>query len=135
MTAPVVDAQPLLDEIKAVLRAAGLAYEVGRKPGNAPAAGPWVVGWPDGGAITDRTLRSRDGWSLRVSFQVYGFTIESVNWALPRLRQAVLSIGHTEVGGRTVLLPSHEISQPLSRDDDVEPPLLMQYDEWRFALA
>lgn len=134
MTAIVVDAQPLIDAIKAGVTAAGVAFAEGKKPqgvGNKP----YIVAFFDSGTIGDRSLRSRDGFSVYGSFQCAGLTPESARFAVRKLRAVVLALGGTTVGDRTVQLPTHEIALPMSRDDDADPPLFVQIDEWRFRLS
>lgn len=134
MTVPVVSAQPLVEAIEAAITGQGLAFGNGEKP-TVVAGRPYVVGWFDSGAVTDRTMRSRDGFALTGTFQVYGSDPDSVQWAVPKLRTAVLSLHGAIVAGRTVLMPSHLASPPMSRDDDADPPIWWQVDEWRFRLG
>lgn len=134
MTASVVNAQPLIDAIEAAVTAAGVAFDVGRKPANATTR--YIVAWPDGGLVDNRTLRSRDGWSTVIVFQCYGLTPEAVSYAVRTLRAVALALhGQVVVGGRTLLMPEHLGGSSLSRDDDADPPLFMQADEWRIRLA
>lgn len=132
MTVPVVDAQPLVDAVRAAVAAQQVAVDVGQKP-TVAAGKPWVVMWPDSGAVVDRSLRSRDGFTMRVSFQCFGLSPASALWAVRRVRVAVLGLAEQTVAGRIVRLPSlMESPPPLTRDDDVNPPIWMQYDEARF---
>ncbi len=128
MTAPVVDAQPLIDAVKAAVT--GIAYAEGKKP--TVAAGlPYVVAWFDGGTVENRSLRSRDGFSLVATFHCYGSSPDAVRFAVRKVRAAVLSLFGDAVGGRTVLMPEHLPPPPMDRDDDLQPPLWWQADEWR----
>lgn len=127
----VVAAQPLVEAIEAAIGGEGLAVGNAEKP--AAASGrPYVVAWFDAGTVEDKTLRSRDGFYLTGVFQVYGFDPDSVQWAVPKLRAAIMSLHGTVIAGRTVLMPSHLASPPMSRDDKADPPLWWQVDEWRF---
>lgn len=132
MTTPVVDAQPLVDAITTAVAAQGLAVGDSEKP-TVAAGWPYVIGWFDSGAVTDRSLRSRDGFSLTAPFQVYGFDPDSVRWAIRKLRVAVLGLHLAVVAGRTVQMPEHRAGPPMNRDDKADPgPLWWQFDEWRF---
>lgn len=131
MTVPVVDAQPLVDAITAAVTAQGVAIGDGEKPTVATGL-PWVVAWAGGGLVDDRSMRFRDGFTLTVPFQVFGLDPDSVRWAVRKLRAALLGLHLTVVDGRTVQMPVNEPPPPMSRDDDADPPLWMQYDEWRF---
>lgn len=134
MTAPIVDAQPLIDAIEAAVVAQGVAIGNGEKPDVAD-GDPYIVHWAGSGAVDDRTMRSRDGFFLTVPFQVYGFDPDSIRWAVKKLRTAVLSLHRTTVDGRAVQMPSHVEPPPMSRDDDADPTLWWQYDEWRIRLS
>lgn len=126
----VVDPQPLIDAAKAAIAAQGLAVGVGVKP--AVASGlPWAVMWPDAGNVTDRSLRSRDGFTLTLPVQCYGLSPASAAVAVRKVRTAIEGLGRQAVGGRTVQPPSHQPPPPLTRDDDADPPVFMHYDEWR----
>ena len=129
MTAPVVDAGLLVAAIKTAMT--GIAYGEAAKP-TVTAGSPYVVAWFDSGTVGDRSLRSRDGFSLVATFQCYGSSPESVRIAVRKVRAAVFSLFGTTVGGRTVLMPESLASPPMQRDDDVQPPLWWQADEWRF---
>lgn len=129
MTVTIVDAQPLIDAIKTAVTALGVAIDVGRKP--AAATTRYIVMWPDGGNVENRSLRSRDGWSTVLAFQCYGLTPEAAGYASRKLREAVFGLHLTVVGGRTVQMPEHQPPPPLSRDDDADPAIFMQYDEFR----
>ena len=134
MTAPVVDAEPLITAIKGAVTAAGVLIADSRKPdgvGNKP----YIVAFFDAGRVEDKSLRSRDGFSLYASFQCAGLEPWSARFAVHRLRQAVLSMAGTSVGGMTVLMPSHEYPGPMTRDDDADPALFVQIDEWRFRVG
>lgn len=127
----VVDAQPLVDAITTAVAAQGLTIGDGEKP-TVVAGRPYVVHWMSGGTITDRSLKSRDGFRLTAPFHVYGYDPDSVRWALRMLRTAVLGLHLAVVDGRTVQMPVQEEGPPMSRDDDADPPIWWQYDEWRF---
>lgn len=134
MTAPIIDAQPLIDAIEAAVSAQGVAIGNGEKP-TVAAGRPYIVHWADAGTVDDRSLRSRDGFLLTVPFQVYGFDPDSVRWAVRKLRAAVLGLHLTSIGGRSVQMPSNEPAPPMGRDDDADPKLWYQYDEWRIRLS
>lgn len=131
MTMPVVDAQPLVAAVTTAIAAQGLAIGDGRKP--AVSAGrPYAVAWFDAGVVGDRSLLSRDGFSLTAPFQLYGLTPESVRWAVKQLRAGLLSLGGQVVDGRTVHTPEHLAATSPDRDDKADPgPLWWVYDEWR----
>jgi hypothetical protein len=134
VTAPTVDASPLIDAIKAAVTSAGVAIAEGRKPASVGTR-PYIVAFFDAGTVDDRSLRSRDGWSMYCSFQCAGLTPESARFAVRKLRDALLGLHLTVIGGRTVQMPVHEFPAPMTRDDDADPVLFIQIDEWRLRLA
>jgi hypothetical protein len=126
----VVDAQPYADAIKAALTAQGIAHDEGRKP--TVAAGlPYIVWWLDPGSVEDRSMRSRDGFSLVVVLQCYGFGPDAVRFALRKGRLAVASLASATVAGRVLMVPSQDPPPPMQRDDGADPPLWWQSDVWR----
>lgn len=131
MTAPVVNASPLIDAIKTAVTTAGVAFSEGRKP-TVDAGKPWIVAFFDAGQVEDRTLLSRDGWSMIGSFQCAGLTPESARFAARKLRGALLGMRGQVFDGRALHLPSHLGPLPLQRDDDADPVVFIQIDEWRF---
>ena len=126
----VVDPQPLISAIKAAVESRGVAFGDGRKP-TALGTKPWVVAWFDSGVVDNRSMASRDGWSMVGTFHSYGLTVESARIANRALRNAVLDLHGATVGGRTVHMPEHLTSLPMQRDDDTDPPLFDVIDEWR----
>lgn len=129
--AEIVDPQPLINAIKAAIAAQGVAVGVAKKP--VVAAGlPWVVMWPDGGAITNRSMASRDGFLMVLALHCFGLSPDSAWVALRKARVGVTGMANAVVAGRGIQVPIPlESLPPISRDDDVDPPLFMQYDEWR----
>lgn len=122
--------QPLVDALRTALTGAGIAFGDGRMPNGATTR--YIVAWFDDGTVTDRSLLSRDGWSAVGTFHCYGQTPEAARYAYRALTDAALGLHGQTVGGRTVLMPEQLTSLPLSRDDDLDPPLFDQIAEWRF---
>lgn len=126
----VVDAQPFADVIGAALDAQGIAHAEGRKP--TVAAGlPYVVWWLDAGSVEDRSLRSRDGFSLVLVLQCYGFNPDAVRFAVRKGRAAVAGLAGAVAGDRVLMVPEQTPPPPMTRDDDADPPIWWQSDEWR----
>lgn len=130
MTAPVVDARPLVDAIEAAVIAGGVLFGDGVKPANVGTK-PYVVAFFDGGTVDDRSLKSRDGWVLTGTFHCSGLTPDSARIAVRGLRSAILGLRGAVIDGRTVQMPVHLTGAPMTRDDDADPPLFIQVDEWR----
>lgn len=127
----VVSAQPLVEAVEAAITAQGLAVGDGEKPASAPGR-PYVVGWFGGGTIENRSMRSRDGFSLTFVLQVYGFDPDSIRWAVVRVHQAVLGLFGAVIDGRTVQMPVHQADQTMpERDDKADPPIWSYAEEWR----
>ncbi len=135
MTTPVVDGQPVLDAIEASVTAAGVAYAEGRKP-QVAAGLPYIVAFFDSGVVEHRSLRMRDGWSTVGTFHCSGLTPQSARHAVRALRTAVLGMHGQTVDGRLVHVPvTGFVSPPMQRDDDADPSLFIQVDEWRIRLS
>lgn len=128
--AVVVDPQPVVAAVKAAVEALGVAFGDAQKP-TALAGRPYVVAWFDAGTVDDRSLLSRDGWSIVGTFHSVGLTPEAARIAARAVRTAVLGLHRTVIGGRGVLMPENLSSLPLQRDDDVNPPIFDQIDEWQ----
>jgi hypothetical protein len=129
VTLPVVDVKPVADAIAAALTAQGLAHAEGKKP-TVAAGRPYVVWWLDPGTVSNRSLASRDGLTVVVVLQCYGLTPDSVRFAVRKARQAVASLAGETVGDRVFRLPEHVPGPPMDRDDDADPPIWWQSDEW-----
>ena len=131
MTAAITSSA-LVAALAAELSARGIAFGHGKKP--AVVTGhPWIVGFFDAGSIGDQSLVSRDGWSTVGTFHCAGLTPDSAFIAARKLREAALALAGQTVGGRVVQKPRQNIEPPpIHRDDDADPVIFVQYDEWRF---
>ncbi|WP_143018732.1 hypothetical protein [Geodermatophilus sp. DSM 45219] len=135
MTAPAIpDAQPLINAVEAAVTSHGFLIGDGEKPEDVTDR-PYIVAWWDAGRITDRTLRSRDGFRVSAIFHSVGQSPEAVRIAVKALRTAILGLNGAQVGGWKVQTPSHHPAIPLARDDDKNPPIWTQADEWHFRLS
>ena len=122
--------QPLVAALKSAVETAGVAFGDGKKP--ATATTRYIVAFFDGGTVTDRSLRSRDGWSAVGTLHCYGQTPDAARFAYQALTAAVLGLRGASVGDRVLLMPEQLVSLPLQRDDKADPPLFDQISEWRF---
>lgn len=134
MTAPVVDPRPVVDAIESALLAGGVVFGDSVKPADVGAK-PYVVGFFDAGTVTDKTMRSRDGWAIVGSFHCSGLSPDSSRFAVLKLRAAILGLRGQTLGGRIAQMPEHLVGRPMGRDDDADPPLFIAYDEWRIRLT
>jgi hypothetical protein len=125
-----VAAKPVIDALKAAVEAGAVAFGDGRKPAGATTR--YVVAWFDAGTVTDRSLRSRDGWECVGTFHAYGTTPDAARFASDVLTGAVLGLAGQTIAGRTVRMPEQLTARPLDRDDDLDPPLFDAISEWRF---
>lgn len=133
MTAPVATAQPVIDAVKAALTAVGVAFGDGVKPSTATTR--YIVAWFDAGTVEDRSLRSRDGFSVVGTFHCYGQTPEAARFAYKALTTALLGLHRQAVGDRVALMPEQLTALPLQRDDALNPPLFDAISEWRIRTA
>jgi hypothetical protein len=122
----------LTNAVVPTLTTAGIAVGIGKRPTNTGTK-PFVVIWPDGGMQSAVTMKANDGLVETWVCHCYGLTEESAAVALRRLRDAVFALHRTIVGGRLVHYPEQLSALPLSRDDDVDPPLYDLTVEWRLS--
>lgn len=124
----------LTNAVVPVLAAAGVAVGVGKRP---PPDGtkPFVVIWPDGGVRSANTMKANDGNAETWVCHCYGLTEDSAVIALTKLTTAVYGLHRQVIGGRLVQYPEQLSAVPLSRDDDVNPPLFDLTVEWRLSTS
>lgn len=120
----------IADALRDSLTAKGVAFGNAKKPANATSR--YIVAWFDAGTVSDRSLRSRDGFSQVGVFHCYGQTPEASQFAYDALTSAVLGLRGATVDGRVLLMPEQLTARPLDRDDDLNPPLFDAICEWRF---
>lgn len=121
----------LADMAKAELGADGVPVGVGRKPADVGNR-PWIVIWPDAGRRYAATMKATDGLSETWVCHCIGLTPEAAAVAVRKLTAAIYGLHGQVVGDRKVLFPEQTDVLPLSRDDDVDPPLYSHVVEWRF---
>lgn len=124
----------LTSAVATSLTAAGIAVGVGKQPANVGTK-PFVVIWPDGGMQSPVTMKANDGLSEAWVCHCYGLTEESAAVALRKLREVVYGLHRQIIGGRMVQYPEQLSALPLSRDDDVVPPLYDLAVEWRISTS
>jgi hypothetical protein len=131
-----VDVAPLIAAIRAGLAAhpADLAFDEGRQPANVSGR-PYIVAFFDSGTIENRSMRSRDGWSTVGTFHCAGLSPQSARVAVRALRTVILGLTGAPFAGGTLRVPEHIAGAPMDRDDDAQPVLFIQIDEWRFRLS
>lgn len=103
---------------------------IGERPANTGAK-PFVVLWPDVGVRSAFTMQANDGSTTTIVAHCFGLTKASAEIAERKLAAAVYALHMTTVDGRRVLYPEQLVALPLSRDDDVNPPLYDLTVEWR----
>lgn len=124
----------LTSVVTASLTTGGIAVGVGVRP-TTMGTKPFVVIWPDGGVRSDATMKTNDALAETWTCHCYGLTEESAGVALRKLTDAILALQHTVVGGRRVRRPEQLTALPLTRDDDIDPPLFDLTVEWRLSTS
>jgi hypothetical protein len=132
VTAPVVDSAPVVAAIKAAVT--GVVFTDGSKPADVGSK-PYIVAFFDAGTVENRSMASRDGWSMVGVFHCSGQSPDSARFAAKKLRVAILGLWGAGAGAHTFRLPEHLTGAPMSRDDDAQPALFVIVDEWRFRLS
>jgi hypothetical protein len=118
VTAPEV--LPHVDAVQAALTAAGLAVGLGGAP--VPAVDRYVALYPDAGQfVTESLADRRTDFVGMVQATCVGPTAEQALWVADKVRSALASV--LTVDGRVVWRPEELGGPPVSRDDDVTPPL------------
>lgn len=132
MTAPVIpEAEPHVRALKARL-VAGLPASVKVGVGQAPAGvPPLVVLYPDPGDVHSARLVGRwERITLFVTVHAIGTGPEQAWWAMDRARAVILAAPPV-VAARHVHRPTQMPgSPPITRDDDVSPPLFLAVAEF-----
>lgn len=96
-------------------------------------ARPYVVVFAPGGRSTVFNLAGVSGdLSASVQTTCVGDTAESCRIVARRVKAALLDV-RPAVVGRVSYPIRHEDSQPPTRDDDVQPPVMYAVDRWRTA--
>ena len=119
-TAP--DIGPHLDAVVGALEGAGLAVGQGGAPSPVPSTGRYVALYFDPGAVGRESLADqRTDFVLLFQVTCVGPTATKCLWVAQQVRKALY--GRLVVAGRAALRPEELGGPPVSRDDDVSPPL------------
>ena len=118
-----------VDAITSLLTAVGLTTTVGEA--NDALETPYVVLYPNPGDSVAESLKSPIG-DMQIGFQLtcVGESVEQALWCHDKARAAVDHVTPT-VSGRTCWpIWSDEQSQPVRRDDSINPPLFVAISRW-----
>lgn len=124
----------LTNAIVPALASDGVPVGIGKQPA-AVGTKPFIVIWPDAGVRSALTMRANDGNTETWTCHCLGLTPEAVDVAVRKLTAAIYALHRTVVDGRIVQYPEQLSAVPLSRDDDVDPPLFDSIVEWRFTTS
>jgi hypothetical protein len=120
----------LTDALKAAL-APDVPIGVGDQPGNVGKK-PFIVVWADAPVRSQRVMNgTSDAQTTTLVCHCFGLTAASAEIAERKLAAAIYGLYGTDVDGRRVQYPEQLSSLPLTRDDDVSPPLYDLVVEWR----
>lgn len=122
MAAPAI--LPHLDAVKAALEVASLTVYVGGIPASSGWTAPdkFCVLYPDPGmAVSESLADERTDFDSTMQITCVGGDVERVLWVADRVRTALA--GPLTVEGRNCWPPKDLGGPPVSRDDDVTPPL------------
>lgn len=125
----VATSRPLTTALLAALRAAH--SRVGDAAAPSDLTLPYAVLYPFGvGPLSGPVSDSHADADSTVQLTCIGSTREQAEWLADKLRPTAL--GPLTVTGRKVMQSLLETSQPVRRDDDVQPPLFVAVDQYRF---
>lgn len=134
MTA-IVNVNALVAAIDSALTAAGIPFGDSNRPTDIVTDRPYVVGFFDGGRVSDRTMLSRDGLDLSMVFHTYAWSPDSVRVGRRKTIDAVFGLAGTTAGSWRVHTPVHQAAMPIEREDKLSPPLYWQVDDFTVRLT
>lgn len=120
----------LTDPITVALGAVGVPVGIGGRPANVGTK-PFVVIWPDAPVRSAVTMKANDGQTTTLVCHCLGLTPAAAVIAERKLADALYGLFGATVDGRVLRYPEQLSSLPLTRDDDVSPPLYDLAVEWR----
>lgn len=131
MSAPIPETEPHVRAVRQHLDdtlPANVTVTVGGAPTGV--AAPLVVLYPDPGDVARARISGKRSLTLRVFVHAVGAGPEQALWVGDQARKALLGTPPA-VPGRTVYPLAQTLGgMPLSRDDDVQPPLFVQVTEY-----
>ncbi len=133
MTFPLPGVEPHVRAIDVTLKA-GLPAAIGVGLGRAPTdqALPYAVHYPDPGDVQAARLDGqRQHLTLHFIVHAIGVGPEQANWVADRVRDVLLNTALTVPGRRLYRVTQDAAPPPMSRDDDVTPPLYVQTLEFQ----
>jgi hypothetical protein len=130
-----VNVNALIAAVDAALTAEGVPFGDSNRPADLVQDRPYVVGFTDGGMVTDRSLVGRDGVVVSLLLQTYGYTPDSVRVGRKKAIDAVYGLAGTTQGTWRVRVPVHTASLPIEREDKLSPPLYWQTDDFTISLT
>lgn len=93
---------------------------------------PYVVLHPDQGRALPSNLAGDSTWRpWRYQTTAVGSTPEQAQWAAEKAEAGLLDRTPT-VSGRSCTPVRKEVSVPIARDEDVQPPVFIARDVWVF---
>lgn len=122
----------LTNAVLPILATDGVPVGVGKRP-TVDGTKPYIVIWPDAAVRSAVTMKANDGATETWVCHCLGLTPDSVDVAVRKLTTAVYGLYRTVVDGRRVHYPEQLAALPLTRDDDVNPPLYDLTVEWRLS--
>jgi hypothetical protein len=120
----------MTDAVADLISGAGVSCSVGEAPANLSA--PHCVVWPGAGFEMPTNLALPIG-DLRLSFQLtaIGTTAEQAQWVSDTARVAINKVTPAPIADYTFWpIYAEPASQPVRRDDQVEPPLFVSTSRW-----
>lgn len=116
--------------VQGLLTSAGLSSSIGEAPTDLNP--PHVVVWPGAGFEVPTDLHDVIGdLELSIQLTAIGTTAEQAQWASDKARNAVNRVIPADIEDYTFWpIYAENSSQPVRRDDQVEPPLFISTSRW-----
>lgn len=135
MSSPVLDINLLVAAIDTAITAAGIPFGDSNRPVDVVTGKPYVVGFFNGGRVTDHTMSYRDGADVWMVLHTFGYSPDSVRVGRRRTLSAVFDLAGQVTGGWVVHTPVHSAALSIERDDRTTPTLYWQPDEFTIRLT
>lgn len=133
--AATVNINPLVAALDAACTSRGVPFGDSNKPTDVVPDSPYVVCHTDGGLLTDKSLRSRDGIRVSLVLHTYAWSPDGVRAGRRKVIDALYSVVGSALGGWIVNVPVHQEALPIEREDQPNPPLYWQTDAFTVRLS
>lgn len=130
-----VDINPLVAALDAACTSRGVPFGDSNRPDDLVTDDPYVVCHTDSGLLTDKSLLGRDGVTVTLVLHSYAWSPQGVRAGRRKVLEALYSVVGSVLGGWKVNVPVHLEALPIEREDQLNPPLYWQTDNFSVRLS